>query len=448
MQRLTNTVKDYAWGSPSGIPEILGNEPDGRPAAELWVGAHPGAPSFVDGRGLDDLIASDPSRYLGEASVARFGPRLPFLLKILSARTALSIQSHPSREQAIAGFAAESAAGIPLDAPHRNYRDEWHKPELLYALGEFHALCGFRPVPAIRATLDRFATALDAAEAASAHRESLAAWRDALDGEAEAGLETASDTGPEAKTETEAETEAEAAVLRRAVEVVLGDPDRFGALADALATALSAPSFPHVAADDPSHEGTSVDPALTLLETHADFPRDAGSLVAVMLRRFLLQAGESLAFDSGILHAYLGGLGAEIMASSDNVLRGGLTGKHIDVPELVRTVHFDTQPPRVLTADDDTELRGATDDFILTVVHDADDQVLPRPGALTALCIDGTFMLRSGDEELEAGRGDSVFIGADEPRPTLTGKGALFVASSALSGARDRTEGHERPVVA
>nr|WP_232483618.1 mannose-6-phosphate isomerase, class I [Brevibacterium yomogidense] len=445
---MTNTVKDYAWGSPSGIPEILGNEPDGRPAAELWVGAHPGAPSFVDGRGLDDLIASDPSRYLGEASVARFGPRLPFLLKILSARTALSIQSHPSREQAIAGFAAESAAGIPLDAPHRNYRDEWHKPELLYALGEFHALCGFRPVPAIRATLDRFATALDAAEAASAHRESLAAWRDALDGEAEAGLETASDTGPEAKTETEAETEAEAAVLRRAVEVVLGDPDRFGALADALATALSAPSFPHVAADDPSHEGTSVDPALTLLETHADFPRDAGSLVAVMLRRFLLQAGESLAFDSGILHAYLGGLGAEIMASSDNVLRGGLTGKHIDVPELVRTVHFDTQPPRVLTADDDTELRGATDDFILTVVHDADDQVLPRPGALTALCIDGTFMLRSGDEELEAGRGDSVFIGADEPRPTLTGKGALFVASSALSGARDRTEGHERPVVA
>ena len=448
MQRLTNTVKDYAWGSPSGIPEILGNEPDGRPAAELWVGAHPGAPSTVDGRGLDALIDSDPSRYLGDESVARFGPRLPFLLKILSARTALSIQSHPSREQAIAGFAAESAAGIPLDAPHRSYRDEWHKPELLYALGEFHALCGFRPVPAIRATLDRFAAALDAAGAASAHREALAVWRDALDGEAEAGPETASDTGSEAEAEAAAEAEAEAVVLQRAVEVVLGDPDRFGGLAEALATALTAPSFEHVEAGDPSHEGTSVDPALTLLETHADFPRDAGALVAVMLRRFLLQAGESLAFDSGILHAYLRGLGVEIMASSDNVLRGGLTGKHIDVPELVRTVHFDTQQPRVLTADGDAELRGATDDFVLTVVHEADDQVLPRPGALTVLCIDGTFTLRSGDEELEVGRGDSVFIGADEPRPTVTGRGGLFVASSALSGARDRAEGRQRPIVA
>lgn len=431
MQRLTNTVKDYAWGSPSGIPEILGNEPGESPVAELWVGAHPGGPSLVDGHGLDALIASDPSRYLGEESVARFGPRLPFLLKILSARTALSIQSHPSREQAQEGFAAETAAGIPVDAPHRNYRDEWHKPELIHALGEFHALCGFRPVPAVLVTLDRFAVALATTGATTVHRDSLDAWRNALTTASEA-VDASAPTAPEAAGSGGASSPDDAAVLRAAVELVLGDPERFGALAEALADALAHPSFERVGPDHPSHDGSSVDPALTLLETHADFPRDAGSLVAVMLRRFLLQAGESLALESGVLHAYMRGLGVEIMASSDNVLRGGLTGKHIDVPELVRTVHFNTCAPRVLPADADSELRGATDDFILTVVHDAEGRALSRPGAFTVLCTEGAFTLSCGDEEMELSRGDSAFIGARETRPAVTGKGALFVASSAL----------------
>lgn len=226
---------------------------------------------------------------------------------------------------------------------------------------------------------------------------------------------------------------ADAAKLRAACELVLGDPARFGALAEVLADALAQPSFDRVEADHPSHDGSSVDPALTLLETHTDFPRDPGSLVAIMLRRFLLQAGESLALDSGVLHAYMRGLGVEIMASSDNVLRGGLTEKHVDVPELVRTVHFNTREARVLTADANSELRGATDDFILTVLHDAQNQALLRPGACTILCTDGTFTLRCGDEEMQLGQGDSAFLGAHEPRPTVTGKGALFVASSALS---------------
>lgn len=408
MQRLTNTVKQYAWGAASGIPEILGREPDGTPAAELWVGAHPGAPSRVDGTGLDELIARDPVRYLGESSIARFGERLPFLLKVLSAGTALSIQSHPSLEQAARGFAAEEAAGIPRDAAHRSYRDEWHKPELIHALGEFHALCGFRPLPAIRATLDRFETALRVSDAPTAPRASLAAWAEALD-------------QPD-----------EAAALRDAVALVLGDPDRFGSLADALADAC-ADRAGRVGADHPSHAGSSVDPVLTLLEMHADFPHDPGALVAVLLRRYLLRAGESLALESGILHAYLRGVGVEIMSSSDNVLRGGLTRKHTDVPELVRTVRFDTRAPQVVTVDDRSEVRGETDDFVLTVLTEAEDRRLTRPGALTALCTAGTFTLDTGEQSMDLRQGEAVFVAADEARPTVTGTGALFIGSTALT---------------
>lgn len=419
MQRLTNTRKDYAWGSPTGIPEILGQEPDGTPVAELWVGAHAGAPSTVDGRSLDALIAEDPARFLGEEALALFGPRLPFLLKVLSARSALSIQSHPTREQAAAGFAREEAAGIPTDAPHRTYRDPWHKPELLYALDEFHALCGFRPVPAVLATLERFAHALDSAGAPAEAREALAAWQDAL-------------------TRPPRDSRADAVVLRAAVERLLGEPARFGALADALAAALVDSAFWSAAEGDPSRIGSSTDPVRTLQETHADFPHDPGPLVAVMLRRHLLQAGESLVVESGSIHAYLRGLGVEIMASSDNVLRGGLTAKHVDVCELVRTARFDTHAPDLLAPDDAGELRGRTDDFVLMVITEAADRFLERPGALTLLCTDGTFTLRAeesgqtGPVSLELGRGDSVWIAADEPRPAVTGTGSLFVASTGL----------------
>lgn len=420
MQRLTNTRKDYAWGSPTGIPEILGQEPDGTPVAELWVGAHPGAPSTVDGRRLDALISEDPARLLGEESLALFGPRLPFLLKVLSARSALSIQSHPTREQAEDGFAREEAAGIPADAPHRTYRDPWHKPELLYALEDFHALCGFRPVPAVLATLERFSSALDSVDASTEVREALAAWRDAL-------------------TCAPSDTVEDDVMLRAAVELLLGESARFGALADALADALAVPAFREAAEDDPSRVGSSTDPMRTLQETHADFPHDPGPLVAVMLRRHLLRAGESLRVESGRIHAYLRGMGVEIMASSDNVLRGGLTAKHVDVCELVRTARFDTQAPDLLAPDDAGELPGTTEDFVLTVITEAADRPLRRSGALTLLCTDGAFTLRGEDparpgrtDSLELSRGDSVWIGADEPRPAVTGTGSLFVASTGL----------------
>ena len=144
MERLTGVIQPYAWGSPTVIPELLGVPPTGEPQAELWFGAHPLAPSTVRGEPLDDLVDRDPEGVVGSASVASFGPRLPFLLKIIAADRPLSLQAHPSREQAEAGYAREQAAGVPRDAPNRLYRDGWPKPEVLCALRETEALCGFR----------------------------------------------------------------------------------------------------------------------------------------------------------------------------------------------------------------------------------------------------------------------------------------------------------------
>ncbi|WP_029089630.1 mannose-6-phosphate isomerase, class I [Brevibacterium album] len=427
MELLEGAVREYAWGSPTGIPEILGSEPDGRPLAELWLGAHPqGAATVVRtaagreaGRGLDALIADDPERLLGREVLERFGPRLPFLLKLLSARTALSIQTHPTLAQARAGFAAEEARGIPRDAPERSYRDEWHKPELVCALSEFHALCGFRPLAAVRATADRLAAAAGdglGPELAGA----LTEWR--------SSLSAGGRPWPTVRDE--------ARILRHSLSLVLSDPGRYGPLADALA----ATEVPEAEAGHPSLAGSCVDPVRTLRETNRDFPGDPGALVALMLMRFLLQPGEALALEAGVLHAYLGGLAVEVMASSDNVLRGGLTAKHIDVDELVATTGSAVAVPHILTADAVGELRGSTDDFVLTVLDLRDREAaspvtrLTRPGPLVLLCVDGavTVSAEPAGGSLPLASGQAVFVGADEPRPAVSGTGLVFAASAAL----------------
>ena len=156
MQRLEGAIRKYDWGSTSSIPSLLGCAEDGKPWAELWLGAHPSAPSMVGETRtpLDELIAADPAAQLGTAVADRFGS-LPFLFKVLAAAAPLSLQAHPSAPQAEAGYAREDAVGIPIDAPKRSFRDRFHKPELICALTDFHALCGFRdPV----ATLDVLAT--------------------------------------------------------------------------------------------------------------------------------------------------------------------------------------------------------------------------------------------------------------------------------------------------
>ena len=144
MDVVTGSVQNYAWGSTTVIADFLGVEPDGRPQAELWFGAHPMAPSRVGPVSLPALIEADPTRVVGADSVARFGPRLPYLLKVLAAAQPLSLQAHPTRAGAEIGFAREEAAGIDRAAPHRLYRDDWPKPEMLVALDDVEALCGFR----------------------------------------------------------------------------------------------------------------------------------------------------------------------------------------------------------------------------------------------------------------------------------------------------------------
>src|SRR5215203_863273 len=148
MWQLQNTVRHYPWGSRTVIPELLGEpSPADEPYAELWMGAHPDAPSVLSsGMPLDKAITEQPEALLGSAVRERFGDRLPFLLKVLAAEQPLSLQAHPTMAQAQAGFAAEEAAGVPRDDPTRTFKDPFHKPEILCALTPVEALCGFRPV--------------------------------------------------------------------------------------------------------------------------------------------------------------------------------------------------------------------------------------------------------------------------------------------------------------
>ncbi len=296
------TVMPYAWGSRTAIAALTGRPtPAAEPEAELWMGAHPVAPSrTVRGgasRSLADVIAEAPEREIGDAAVRAFGPHLPFLLKVLAAAEPLSIQAHPNAEQARAGYDDEEKRGIPRDAGRRNYKDPSHKPELLCALTPFDALCGFRAIDETLALFDLLDVhALDDALAP------LRASRDA------AGL---------------AET------FRRVMTL---DEARRVPVVDAVVGACARP-------------GTSFARERSWAERLASlYPGDVGVVSALLLNLVRLEPGDAIYLGAGNLHAYLEGTGVEIMASSDNVLRGGLTKKHVDVPELMRVLTFGSGP--------------------------------------------------------------------------------------------------------
>lgn len=432
VRRLHNTVKNFEWGSTDAIPAILGTEPDGTPCAELWLGAHPMSPSRLElgqadmqsrhqssghvagstasgtvatattprlGPNLIEYISGDPTGLLGHDSVAAFGPRLPFLLKVLSAQKALSIQVHPDAEQAAAGFAREEAAGPQLDAPNRNYKDPSAKPELIYALTDFHALTGFRPRKAVRATFERLLSQPLSPESL----DFLGALISAL------------------KSLNESKS------FSRAVELVLGDPRAPGLVDEIAAHGIDELPEGHV-----SRLGTAVDPGQTFCELVADYPHDPGVLVALMLNRVHLQPGEALAMESGVLHAYLFGTGIEIMASSDNVLRGGLTAKHVDIPELRKITKFRAGTPRMVEPERDGTLLGATEDFALQALRCPRLKTIERRGASIVLCTSGTVTLTSLGSSVTLERGQSVFIPANEPTVSADGHGDLFVATTGL----------------
>ncbi|MFJ9520381.1 mannose-6-phosphate isomerase, class I [Kitasatospora sp. NPDC101801] len=398
MDRLANTVRPYAWGSVTTIPALLGVEATGEPQAELWMGAHPSAPSLVDRgagpRALDELIGADPEGELGAATVARFGPALPFLFKVLAAGVPLSIQAHPTLAQARAGFAAEEARGIPLDAPERNYRDANHKPELICALDEFEGLCGFR-----RPT--------EAAELlASLAVPELLPLVELLRG----------------KPESEALSAALADILSMT-----------GEHATAVVAATAAAIERAAATDDPT--GQFAGYAFAARE----FPGDTGLLVGLLLNHFRLRPGEALYLGAGLPHGYLRGAGVEIMANSDNVLRCGLTPKHVDPAELLRVVDFQAGPPEVLrpTADAGGEelYPVPIDEFRLSrYVLTGVARVLDGRAPQILLCTSGSAELTAADGTvLTLDRGQSAFLPGTGTETLLTGADAtVFRATVTL----------------
>lgn len=422
--RIGNTPRDYAWGSTSAIAELLGTTPSGGPEAELWLGAHPASPSRMlspgDAAGAQDLaewIASDPAMALGESSGdGGEAPRLPFLLKVLAASGPLSLQAHPSPERAREGFARENEAGVPLDSPQRNYRDPFHKPELIYALSErFEALCGFRE-PEMSAEVFRV-LADAAAHDDTAERGRLGAFAERL----AAGA---------------ASVDEARRALREAVEWLLGGADDVAPL---VAAVVAAARRALEAGECPFERELA-----TVLALADAFPADPGIVLSLLLNRVTLRRGEALYLPAGNIHAYLKGLGVELMAASDNVLRGGLTAKHIDVPELLQVLDFTPLPAPYLAPTPVgagvEEFRPDVPDFALWHVAVGTEQDaaeasprvvrVPLAGPAIALCTEGELQLSGAIGAAPLRRGESAYVTPDELAVDISGVGTLFVATT------------------
>jgi mannose-6-phosphate isomerase len=393
---LRNCVKAYAWGSRTAIAALRGEpRPSPEPQAELWMGAHPAGPSqVVTSEGevpLDAFIAAHPEAVLGSEVLRRFGPRLPFLLKVLAAEAPLSIQAHPSDEQAREGFARENAAGIALDAPARCYRDASAKPELICALSRFEALVRFRAPERIAAGLAR----IEAPE--------LEALLRAAEGLAPADRLRALFEGWMALAPS-----LQRRVLMRAVDLARRQDDPDLAWVARLAEA---------------------------------YPADAGALAPIFLNRVVLSPGEALFLPAGELHSYLEGVGIEIMASSDNVLRGGLTPKSVNLPELLRVLRWNGGPAVVSVPQPigpgELCYRTPAPEFELSVIRLAGEGLLVRArrGVEIALCSEGR------GELVEPVSGQRVAIRAGEALlvPAALGayrvEGALTVQRAAVGAA-------------
>jgi mannose-6-phosphate isomerase len=383
MWLLTNTVRHYPWGSRTVIPQLLGEPtPADRPYAELWMGAHPDAPSVLsDGTPLDKAIEQEPDVLLGSTVRERFGDRLPFLMKILAAEQPLSLQAHPTNDQAEAGFAAEEAAGVPHDDATRTFKDPYHKPELLLALTTFEALCGFRPV-----------------------EESLHCL---------AKLQV-----PELKPTIAALARGG---LRAAIPQLLA---LSGERRAELVTAVAEAAARFVAAHDPEFINT-YRWAATLAET---YPGDPGVVISLMCNHLKLTPGEAVYLPAGNLHAYLSGAGVEVMASSDNVLRGGLTDKHVDLAALIEVLDFsDGRVPVLHPVLGPGGLRYPVpvEEFDLTRCQlDRHTGSLGTSGPQVLVCTEGTAVLSSPDGELTLEKGSSAFVPAGT---ALTARGPAVV---------------------
>lgn len=364
MRRLSGRVRPYAWGSRTVLARLQGRPvPSEGPEAELWLGAHPGAPATVDGASLADLIAAEPERLLGGEVAGRFGPRLPYLLKVLAAAAPLSLQAHPDAERARERFAAG----------HPSYVDAYHKPEMLVAVSQFEALCGFRDPAASAAALST------------------------LDLPALGPVLSALGRGD----------------LRAAVAGLVALP------AAVVTEAAAAPDAPAL-----------------VRRLAAAYPGDPGVLVALLLNQLTLAPGEAIWMPAGNLHAYLEGAGVEIMAASDNVLRGGLTPKHVDVAELLQVLRFEVLADPVVRAEPVAPgivtWPAPVAEFALHRVRPADAGgalTLPVRGPRTVLCLAGDLAVDDGAGAVELAGGEAAFAADGQATLAFEGAGEAYVAS-------------------
>jgi mannose-6-phosphate isomerase len=388
MFRLDNPVQHYEWGSRTAIPELLGQPPDGSPWAELWMGAHPRAPSVVVGteRTLLEHVSADPEAALGREVVARFGGELPFLLKVLAAAEPLSLQAHPSAEQARAGFAREEAEGVPRDAPHRNYRDPHHKPELLCALEPFEALCGFRPVGDTLALLQR----LDV---------------DALD---------------DMRARLQAQPDADG--LRSVFSELMRLPaSQRVPLVERVTEAARLVS-----------DGAFAAECAWTLRLQEKYPGDPGVVAALLLNLVELAPGEAIYLAAGKLHAYLCGAGVEVMANSDNVLRGGLTSKHVDVDALLEVLDFEpvvVEPLRPQGDGPEALYVTPAPEFRLSRLQLTEAIELHAHGPEILLVVEGRCRCTDESASLVLDRGASVFASPGPYRLVPEPEAVLFRAA-------------------
>lgn len=371
MNRLTGPKKNYAWGSTTAFSSLTGAEPSELPEAEIWYGAHPDAPSqFPDGSTLNEAIKVDPIKTLGADVHARHPARLPFLLKLLAADSPLSIQAHPTIEQAVAGYAAEDHAGIDYRAPNRSFRDQSHKPELLVAVTRFEALVGFRE-PESTVELLRLLDADYLAQIVEL-TGTFAAVRLLLN-----------------PTSREAPDVAETIARISKTAASYGGPDR----------------------------AAEIDLINRIAKT---YPDDPGIGVAALLNQLVLEPGEGVYLDAGTLHAYVRGLGVEVMANSNNVLRGGLTPKHVDVEMLLKVLHSEDGLVEPTQMDDQGRYLTPASEFALSVITDAGS----IEGPAIILSLDATSTVSTAQQSEVLMPTEAVWLDAGE-RAEVTSRGGL-----------------------
>ncbi len=395
---MKNTVQEYVWGSYTAIAELLGDvSPAKTTQAELWIGAHPKAPSMVkcDGNWISllELIEKNPNHILGKKVAEKFDNSLPYLFKVLAAAKPLSIQAHPSLNQAKQGFERENRQGIPIDAYNRNYKDDNHKPECICAMTLFRALNGFRKISAIVALMEKICP------------QGLKKELDNLRGQ---------QSPMELKNFFQSLMTMNRERQKQIIAHAVSNAQKF-------------------TDDDPAYKW--------MIDLHKEYPADIGVFSPILLNLICLEPGQAMFLPAGELHAYLDGVGIELMANSDNVLRGGLTQKYIDMPELLNVLNFEEREVTILETEQINQCEcvyeSHAEEFVLSIIHVKQGMIYNSPSHRSIeilLCTDGkaTITDLGKNDKVVIDRGKSILIPAVVEKYSIQGNAAFYKAAVPL----------------